>query len=51
MNRRGDTFEIITYSLCKRKLQQDQENMTKTNNQIKPEENKPKLKAKQPQRQ
>ena len=36
-------------SFCKRKLQQDQEKITKTDkNQIEPKESKPKLKVKQP---
>ena len=40
---------IITSSLCKRKLQQDQEETTKTNRtKIKTKQNKAKLKAKQP---
>ena len=48
MNRRGKKTEIITNSLCKTKLQQDQEKITKTNkNQFKLKQNKPKLTAKQ----
>ena len=46
---RGVKFKIITSSLCKRQLKQDQEKITKTNKkQIKPKHTKPKLKAKQP---
>ena len=44
-----EKFKIITSSFCKWKLQQDQENINKTNKcQIKPNENKPNLKANQP---
>ena len=46
---RGVKFKIITSSLCKRQLKQDQEKITKTNKkQSKPKHTKPKLKAKQP---
>ena len=39
--------EIIGNSLCKRKLQQEQQKITKTNkNQVKPEQNKSKLASK-----
>ena len=49
MNRHKETFKTITNSSCKIKLQQNQKKITKTNiDQIKPEKNKPKLKAKQP---
>ena len=49
-NRRGGKNQIITTSLlCKRKLQQDQKKITKTNkSQIKRKQNKPKLKGKEP---
>ena len=49
MNRLGEKFKMITGSFCKRKLQQDQEKVTKANkSQIKLKKNKPKLKTKQP---
>ena len=48
-NQRGEKLKIITSSLCNRKLKQDQEKIAKTKkNQIKPKQNKPKLKGKQP---